>query len=323
MLVADCIIAFDPSYVSKSGKSTPGVGYFWSGCAGKAKWGLEIGGIGAIDLVNHTAFHLEAVQTVGKLDNMSLLDHYAQVLIDRKDDLFCISNHLVADAYFSKEPFVTSMCNTGFEVISRLRNDADLRYLFKGEQRGGKGRPKQYSGKIYYKDLDKDYFENIETTEDQQIYHAEVNSKSLKRNLNLVIVYTRKADVWSHKLYFSTDLNLSGKQILRYYRLRFQIEFIYRDGKQHTGFNDCQARSENKLNFHFNTALTAVNIAKITHWLTIQKQDRGAFSIADVKTIYHNKLLLDIFIEAFAINTNSKKNQNKIRQLTNVGTRAA
>jgi hypothetical protein len=320
---SDCIIAFDPSYVSKSGKSTPGVGYFWSGCAGKAKWGLEIGGIGAIDLVNHTAFHLEAVQTVGKLDNMSLLDHYAQVLIDRKDDLFCISNHLVADAYFSKEPFVTSMCNTGFEVISRLRNDADLRYLFKGEQRGGKGRPKQYSGKIYYKDLDKDYFENIETTEDQQIYHAVVNSKSLKRNLNLVIVYTRKADVWSHKLYFSTDLNLSGKQILRYYRLRFQIEFIYRDGKQHTGFNDCQARSENKLNFHFNTALTAVNIAKITHWLTIQKQDRGAFSIADVKTIYHNKLLLDIFIEAFAINTNSKKNQNKIRQLTNVGTRAA
>lgn len=319
----DCIIAFDPSYVSKSGKSTPGVGYFWSGCAGKAKWGLEIGGIGAIDLVNHTAFHLEAVQTVGKLDNMSLLDHYAQVLIDRKDDLFCISKHLVADAYFSKEPFVTNMCEAGFEVISRLRNDADLRYLFKGKQRGGKGRPKQYGEKLYYKELDKDYFQNIETTEDQQVYHAVVNSKSLKRNINLVIVYTRKGDAWSHKLYFSTDLNLSGKQILRYYRLRFQIEFIYRDGKQHTGFNDCQARSENKLNFHFNTALTAVNIAKITHWLTIQKEDRGAFSIADVKTRYHNKLLLDIFIEAFAINTNSKKNKNKIRQLANIGTRAA
>lgn len=25
------VIAFDPSYIPKSGKSTPGVGYFWSG----------------------------------------------------------------------------------------------------------------------------------------------------------------------------------------------------------------------------------------------------------------------------------------------------
>jgi len=30
---------FDPGYVSKSGKHTPGVGYFWSGCAGSMKWG--------------------------------------------------------------------------------------------------------------------------------------------------------------------------------------------------------------------------------------------------------------------------------------------
>jgi len=57
-------IAFDPSYVSKSGKHTPGVGWYWSGCANRAKWGLEIGGLAAIDIDNHTAFHLEAVQTL-------------------------------------------------------------------------------------------------------------------------------------------------------------------------------------------------------------------------------------------------------------------
>ena len=28
-------IAIDPSYISKSGKRTPGVGYFWSGAAGQ------------------------------------------------------------------------------------------------------------------------------------------------------------------------------------------------------------------------------------------------------------------------------------------------
>jgi hypothetical protein len=57
------MIAFDPSYLRKAGKHTPGVGYYWSGVAGAAKWGLEIAGIAAVDLEARTAYHLEAVQT--------------------------------------------------------------------------------------------------------------------------------------------------------------------------------------------------------------------------------------------------------------------
>ena len=33
-------IAIDPSYIPKSGKKTPWIGYFWSGCAGEYKRGL-------------------------------------------------------------------------------------------------------------------------------------------------------------------------------------------------------------------------------------------------------------------------------------------
>lgn len=43
-------LAFDPSYTSKAGKKTPGPGYFWSGCSGKAKWGLEFCGFAVIDI---------------------------------------------------------------------------------------------------------------------------------------------------------------------------------------------------------------------------------------------------------------------------------
>ncbi len=39
-------------------------GMYWSGCAGSAKWGLELCGITAIDLGNHTAMNLESVQTL-------------------------------------------------------------------------------------------------------------------------------------------------------------------------------------------------------------------------------------------------------------------
>jgi hypothetical protein len=33
-------------------------------------------------------------------------------------------------------------------VISRLRDDADLQYIFLGEQKKGKGRKRKYEGKI-------------------------------------------------------------------------------------------------------------------------------------------------------------------------------
>ena len=46
-------IAIDPSYIPKSGKKTPWIGCFWSGCAGEYKRGLEIMGIGVIDIDNH------------------------------------------------------------------------------------------------------------------------------------------------------------------------------------------------------------------------------------------------------------------------------
>lgn len=45
--------------------------------------------------------------------------------------------------------------------------------------------------------------------------------------------------------------------------MHFQIEFAFRDARQHVGLNHYQSRKEKRLDFHFNASLTAVNIAKI------------------------------------------------------------
>lgn len=316
-------IAFDPSYISKSGKATPGVGWYWSGCAGKVKWGLEIGGLAAIDIDNHTAFHLEAVQTPNDLEAGGLVEHYADVLIGRKEHLRAISKYVVADAYFSKHGFVAKLCENEFELVSRLRDDAHLQYRFKGKQKSGRGRPKKYDGKVDYVNLNMEHFTPIQQDDQYRVYQGVVYSKSLDMDVNLVIVYSNKKGKWTHKLYFCTDLKLSGELVLQYYRTRFQIEFTYRDGKQFTGLNDCQARSKNKLHFHFNLSLTSVNLAKITHWLPIPKQQRKAFSMCDVKTIYHNEMLLKRFFTVFGISPNMKKNKTKVRELIYYGAIAA
>jgi hypothetical protein len=90
-------IAFDPSYIPKSGRKTQGVGWFWSGCANQSKWLL---GIAVLDLDNHTDLHLEAIQTI-PLEGETLLEFYSSIFTQRLAELKKISNVVVADAYFS------------------------------------------------------------------------------------------------------------------------------------------------------------------------------------------------------------------------------
>lgn len=296
------IIAFDPSHVRKSGKGTPGAGYFWSGMAGAAKWGLEIAGIAAVDLDARTAYHLEAVQTPAHTcEGDGLLAHYTGLLVDRKERLLNTSKYVVADAYFSKHGFVSALKESGFEVISRLRNDADLLYLYKGPRSGRRGRPKGYDGKVCYAELKEGYFAHTEIDAANEYFHGPVYSRSLKREINLVVARTKKKGKWAHRLHFATDLEMQAKDILEMYGARFQIEFLFRDAKQHTGLDHCQARAPEKLHFHWNAALTSVNLAKAAHWSYLPGAEKEPFSMADVKTLYHNRLLLERFLTVFGI----------------------
>ena len=120
-------IAFDPSYFSKSGKHTPGVNRFWSGCAGAVKWGLEVCSIAVVDVCNHTAFHYAVEQTlksaIGKNNDGTgkSYESYAKVLTSRKDDLQALSgNIVVADAFFSNKTFYDALKESSFVLLSRL-----------------------------------------------------------------------------------------------------------------------------------------------------------------------------------------------------------
>lgn len=151
-------LAIDPSYIPKSGKKTPWIGYFWSGCAGEYKRGLEIMGIGVIDVDNRECMTLGSVQTpdTKTLDNVdkSLVDWYAGYLIKRREHLQRVSNIVVTDAFFSKSTFITPVCDSGFHVLSRFRNDAILSYPTTEKPTGRRGRPKLYDGHIDFSRLD-------------------------------------------------------------------------------------------------------------------------------------------------------------------------
>lgn len=97
---------------------------------------------------------------------------------------------------------------------------------------------------------------------------------------------------------------MEAKEIIDYYRTRFQIEFCYRDGKQFTGLTDCQSRDLNKLHFHFNASLTSVNLAKVK---AIEKGT--VLSMASVKVLCHNMFLMQRFISVLGIKPNEEINR--------------
>lgn len=258
-------IAIDASYIVKHGKHTPYIGKFWSGCAGEMKRGLEILGIGIVDVAQHDCMMLRAEQTPDKAymekqrEGYNLVDWYLDVLRRHRDRLLAISRYVVADAWFSKASFVNEACRMGFEVISRLRDDAALWYAHDGVRTGRRGRPRIKGEKIDFDNLDMTRCEALDI-EGGRAYAIKAYSKAMKRNIRIVVHYPEKG---GHKIYFSTDLNQSAREIMDTYRTRFQIEFCFRDSKQFTGLNDCQARDLRKLDFAFNASLASVNIAKV------------------------------------------------------------
>lgn len=113
-----------------------------------------------------------------------------------------------------------------------------------------------------------------------------------------------------HRIYASTDTELPGQKLVHAYRCRYQQEFLFRDAKQHTGLEHCQARSWQKIDFHLNMSMTVVSVAKAAHHLDLPSDQRGAFSMANIKTRYANEnMALRIFpCVVFALSTGQKKN---------------
>ena len=326
---SECIIGFDPSYISKSGKCSPGLGYFYSGCAGQYKRGLEIASIAAIDVKQNTAYHLEAVQSPSarkdRIDaNKTLVDHYGDIIVQRSTELKKISEILVCDAYFTKKKFVDKVCDqAGMEMIGRLRDDANLKYLYNGSEKKGRGRPRKYAGKISIKNIDKRRFKLVRDAAECRIYWAKVYSVGLGRQISLAYVEYLDADKVITKLYFSTNEHRSAEQILRYYRARYQMEYIFRDAKQHTGLEHCQARSKNKLHFHFNASLSAVSVAKGIARKGCQKDMAIPISVSDIKMELQNRNMIQSIFSIYGFDHKLIKINSGYKKLLFVGKIAA
>jgi len=316
----EMLLVLDPSFISKSGKHTYGLGRYWNGKAQRAEKGLEISCLGVIDVADGTAYHLLAKQTSGD-KTKSRMEQYVSMIKDQAVRLSTISRYLCVDGYFMKSTFIEPLQKEGFEVITKMRRDGNLKEVYTGVRSKGRGRPKLYGAKIDLVRIDKRKWKKCYQTEGMTGYERIVYCVTLKQRVK--VVYLEKAGTTGYEVLLSTDTELSGEKIIQYYRLRFQIEFLIRDAKQHGGLEDCQARDEQKLHYHFNMALGSVSTAKLTLWATLENKEEIPFSMHNIKQYFYNKYLTETIFANLDLDLSCRKINRLYHQCLDIGRIAA
>lgn len=296
----EAILAIDASFIPKSGKKTYGLDLFFDTCNRRSRRGLELSLIALVDTVSQQAYTLSARQTpafprakTAPPKPQRRLQHYIEHLGDTLAHVSDQVRYVAADGAYARCDFIQAVRQNGRHVITRLRCDANLRYLYDGPQRRKNGRRKRYSEKVDLNDPSSmDFVEEIKPGID--LYTARVNGPHFACDFRIAYLLDRRTPgEVTYIVLASTDLSLSAQAIVTYYSLRFQVEFLFRDGKQHAGLRDCQARDQVKLDFHFNAALAALNLARL-QWA---EKEHKIFSMASIKRISFNELYLDCLNE--------------------------
>lgn len=319
-IVTPIAVAQDASFIKKSGDFTFGLDKFWNGSHSRVEKGLELSIISLIDSAQNASLALSAAQTPPNLataetdkSRLTRIDFYLRHFLETAPHFPKTVKYLLVDGFYAKLKFVNGVCQNDFYLISKLRTDANLQYLFHGIQKT-RGAKRKFAGKVDFADL-KEFAETSLKLENREIklFSKVVWSVSLKRNIKLVIVKHKKRSV----NLFSTDLEISAVEVLKLYRQRFTIEFLIRDAKQSTGLTDCQARDQKALEFHWNASFTTVNLARLKAAQLNPTTAPKPFSMQSIKQQFFNEHLLKMFISKLGLEQTLIKYQEHFENLRN------
>lgn len=207
--------------------------------------------------------------------------------------------YVLADGAYGNKTCCLICREYGLDLISKLNRNTGLYLPYSGKY-SGRGRKKKYGDKIDYHNIDNKYL--IETSIKDGfktcIYQIKgVWTKRMPTLLNVVIIVRTNLETEKsgRVVLFSTDLNLSGLKIIRFYSLRFQIEFNFRDAKQYFGMADFKNIKETQVKNAVGLSLfmTNVSLILIEKAKTVWQED--VVSIQDLKAHFRaEKYLADI-----------------------------
>lgn len=323
------LLAGDETTVTKSGKSTHGLGRFFSSIHARAVKGLGFFSLCLIETSSGEASPLLMEQLDPKMKrrtkmkkspkrmgkrgrpkgsrdrnrkDVELTDYLKWIQKNIRRTLKKIGNRIsvayfVYDGAFGNNECSQMVKECGLLLISKLQCRSALWYPYSGKYQG-KGRRRKYGEKVDYQRLPKEYLKqtSIHNGVEESIYQIEVWHKDFADLLNVTVVQRkRKSDGKSGQIIlFSNDLELSSDKMIRYYRLRFQIEFTFRDAKQLWGLEDFMNIREKKVQNASNLSMFMVNLSRV---LMKEGSESEITSALDLKARFQASFYVDKIIK--------------------------
>ncbi len=315
------ILAGDETVVSKAGKTTHGLDHFFSGLFQRVIPGIAFFSFALVSTTSRRAFPLcidQVIRTqaekatsqppkqtpanrpVGRpkgstnksktdLPLSPELQHIQRLLRDLLSLLagYVPVTYLTLDGHFGTAPAIGVVRGCGLHIISKLRSNAALYLPFDGPYQG-RGPRRKYGEKLVIKGLPERFVrerreeDGIETC----IYQVEALQKEVAERLNVVVIVKTnlKTQKRAHVVLFSSDQTLAFEQVIEYYSLRFQIEFVFRDAKQYWGLEDFMNVTARGVENAANLSLFMVSFSTVL--LREERVRNPACSVLDLKALY-------------------------------------
>ena len=295
-------LAVDATHVRKSGDRTWGADWFWNGMAKATQWGLEVTLVAAVDPEEGGAFPLCARQSPSRdgteAEPATPVETALGLLREAQAagaGAYLGVRWVVADGGYRHRAFVEGVQALDLHAVGRLRRDFVLRHRDTGPHPRRPGRRRQFDGVC-----DRHAPVRLDgppwSDANLDLYHGVLHSRAWQGWLRVVYVLPHGADPTAVEgvLLYSRDTQLAPTRLVRLYRARFPIEFVFRDAKQHLGLHDGQARAQAKLHFHFHRVFATYC------WMRLQARaarDRplDRFSRHHIKRRHHEREMYQRF----------------------------
>ncbi len=311
------VLAGDETVVTKAGKKTHGLDRFFSSLYGKAVPGVAFFALSLISTKDRTSYPIMIEQVVkepkeqkrkekkkkrspgrpkgSKNKNKRQVELSPQLLmiqtmIRSLQALIGVKLPLVycvLDGAFGHNAALQMLRQCGLHLISKLRYDAALYFRYTGPQKKA-GANRKYGDKLNYECIPRRYLKSETTNKGirERIYQMTMLSRSFPDPINVVILVKTNLKKKTHArvVFVSSDLALGYETLIDYYRLRFQIEFNFRDAKQYWGLEDFMNVTQRSVYNGANLSFFMVNLSRAL--IVDFRNDHPDFSVNDLKAHY-------------------------------------
>jgi len=324
LLDADDVALMSGDYVvgTKSGKTTYGVDRFFSSLYGKAVPGLCFLSLSLLSAKRRTSYPVVTEQ-VDKRGEVSvqvppkkkvgsrrgrpkgskkrhrravelspslcfIQKQITRVLAQIGDAVKVV--YFIFDGEFGHHDALQMVRQVGLHLISKLRYTSALYFPYEGPY-SGRGPHRKYGQKLDYHTIPSEYLASTSIDKEikTQIYQMPLWHKKFADLLNIVVMVKTnlKTNRTAHVVLFSSNLSLGYESLIDYYRLRFQLEFNFRDAKQYWGLEDFMSVKERSVYNSANLAMFMVNVSQAL--IRPMRVQWPAFSVNDLKAWFRGQ----------------------------------